>query len=563
MKRIFLSLLCFSSVFLISAQQPDKTQLVQKIDAYLQKIMSPDAPGGAVAIVSGDSVIYKKAFGKMSMEYQLPNSNHTLFNLASISKHFTAYCILLLEKDGKLNLDDDIHKYLPDLPRYKYKVTIRELIHHTSGIPSSDNLKLFAGVAFEAPWDADDEMDLIHRYSQLNYKPNNEGNYSNSGYFLLARIIEKVSGTGFTDFLTQNVFQPLGMHDSHVYDRPGKVFPGKATGYKKEDHDYIRMNTDGESVYGSTNLYTSLDDITKWMQNMLKPANGDKSLARKMFYPSDVTNFGDTINYTYGLNVRKYKGIKVADHGGYAMGFRSEIMYFPDDNVAMITMCNNESIDNWELLTGISDLYFNDRFTPVKSKQRKEIQVAGSLLKNYTGSYILPDGRRFNFELANDTLLLSIPGKSKYVMHPESEKDFFVTEFNAQCSFEMGSNGQCDEIIWNENNGRPVGLRTNETTALSDENLKRFSGNYFNDPLDVTYPVIFRNSRLYMVIPKTFHTYFGMKREIPMYHVEKDKFYTEELGLVEFKRDSGRNINGFTIIDFGRVKHIDFRKEGR
>lgn len=563
MKRIFILLLCFYTVILSDAQQPDKTRLVQKIDAYLQKIMPQNAPGGAIAIVSGEDVIYKKTFGIMSMEYQLPNTNHTLFNLASVSKHFTAYAILLLEKEGKLNLDDDIHKYLPDLPDYRYKVTIRQLIHHTSGIPSSDNLKLFAGVAFEAPWDAEDEWDIINRYNQLNYRPNNEGNYSNSGYFLLAKIIEKVTGSNFSDYISGNIFRPLGMNESYVYDRPGKVFPGKATGYKKEGHDYIRMNTDGESVYGSTNLYTSLDDITKWMQHMLNPEKGDKSLAKKMFYPSDITNFGDTIYYTYGLNVRKYKGIKIADHGGYAMGFRSQIMYFPDENLAMITMCNNESIDNWDLLTGISDLYFNDRITPVKSKQRKEIKIAENVLKNYTGSYILPDGRKFRFELENDTLLLSIHGKYRYVMHPESEKDFFVKEFNAQCSFEMGSNGKCDEIIWHENNWRPVGYRTEETTGLTEETLKRFAGNYFNDPLDVTYPVVLRNSKLYMVIPKTFQTYFGMKREIPMYHVEKDRFYTEELGLVEFKRDADSNIKGFTIVDFGRVKHITFRKTGR
>jgi CubicO group peptidase (beta-lactamase class C family) len=224
----------------------DTAFLTQRIDSLLSQSLPANAPGGAIAIVSGDRVLYQKAFGLMTMEYQLPNSNHTLFNIASVSKHFTAFSILLLEQQGKLTLDDDIRQYIPELPDYKHMVTISHLIHHTSGIASSDNLRLFAGIPFEAPWDADDEMDIISRYNQLNFRPNSEGNYSNSGYFLLAKIVEKVSGKSFSDFLNENIFNPLGMTESFIYEYTRQVITAKATRYKKTHKTNIPMKNHGE-----------------------------------------------------------------------------------------------------------------------------------------------------------------------------------------------------------------------------------------------------------------------------------------------------------------------------
>lgn len=539
----------------------DKSKLINKIDSLIEQTIPSNTPGGAIAVVSGNKILYKKVFGMMCMEYQLPNTNSTLFNIASVSKHFTAYCILLLEKEGKLNLDDDIHVYIPELPNYKDKITIRYLIHHTSGIASSDNLRLFAGLPFEAPWDAYDEMELISRYNQLNFKPNTEGNYSNTGYFLLAKIIENISGESFSDYITENLFQPLGMAHSFIYDHPGKVIGGKATGYKKISNEFIKMNTEGESVYGSTNLYTSIDDIAIWMQNLLKPKIGDSAILSRLFVPIDTTNDGDLLNYTYGLNIRKYKGLKIADHGGYAMGFRSQIMIFPDNDLAVIIMCNNESIDNWGLITKTTDYFLNDKLKPAKKKIRKEIQLPEKLLKSYAGSYSMSDGMKITFEVNNDTLLVAIPGKAKYVMHAESETEFFVKEFDAQCSFETGSLGKYPEIYWYQNNRNPTGQKIESVDIISSDELKKFAGDYFSDPLSITYPVIYKGNQLFMRIPKTFTTYFGIDREILLEYVEKDTFFTQKLGIVEFSRDKDQFVNGFRIVDFGRVKNLEFKRK--
>lgn len=560
MKTVIVSFLFAVSGLLVSAQQqPDSAWLIQNIDSLISQSLPPKAPGGAIAIVTGDKVLYQKSFGMMSMEYQLPNTNHTLFNLASVSKHFTAFCILLLEKEGKLNLNDDIRTYLPDLPDYKCKVTINELVHHTSGIASSDNLKLFAGIPFESPWDADDEMELISRYNQLNYKPNSEGNYSNSGYFLLARIIEKVSGMSFGEYLKLNLFQPLNMNESVVYDTPGKIIVGKATGYKKVESNYIRMNTEGESVYGSTNLYSSLSDMITWTQNLLNPKVGDRELVAKLYKPDFALSNGDIMNYTFGFNIRNYKGAKIADHAGYAMGFRSQLMIFPEQNMAIITMSNNESIDSWNLITKVADLYLDDHLIPEKKTARKEIKLPGHILNNYAGSYKMTNGMELNFEVNNDTFLLVMPGKPKYILHAQSETEFFVKEFDAEYSFMMGSDGESSEVICNQNNRTPKGIKVGNANITAPE-LKRYAGNYFNNPLDITYPIEFKNNQLYLVIPKSFKTFYGIDREIPLQYLGKDKFLTQAFGVVQFTRDSNWAISGFRIVDFGRVKNIVFKR---
>jgi CubicO group peptidase (beta-lactamase class C family) len=561
MKTAILSFLFAISGVFACAQQPDSSWLEQHIDSIVGKSLPDKAPGCAVAIVSGNKVLYQKTFGLMSLEYQLPNTSHTLFNLASVSKHFTAYCILLLEKEGKVRLTDNIRKYLPDLPNYKDTITIDDLIHHTSGIASSDNLRLFAGVSLEAPWDADDEMELISRYSQLNDKPNTRGNYSNAGYFLLARIVEQVSGMSFGAFINQRIFKPLGMKESVVYDRPGRIIYGKATGYKKSNDGYIRTNTEGESVYGSTNLYCSLHDLIIWIQYLLNlEAKGDEVVS-KLFNPNHYLENGSIMNYAFGFNIRKFKGLKVADHSGYAMGFRSQMTIFPENDLAIVTLTNNESIDNWGLTANLADLYFDHHIAPDKGPERKEIKLPQHLLKNYAGIYKLTDGMELNFEVNNDTFFLVVPGKPKYIMHAASETDFYVNEFGAQCSFQMGSNGEINEIVWNQNNHTPKGVKKGTVNSISPAELEKYTGTYFNNPLDITYPVTIKNNQLLMVVPKSFQAFMGISREVPLEYMGKDRFLTQSLGIVQFTRDNQQRIQGFRIVDFGRVKNIVFKKK--
>jgi len=311
----------------------------------------------------------------MNLDYNLPNSETTAFNLASVSKQFTAFAIMLLEQDGKLKLDDDIHQYLMWLPDYGHKITIRNLIHHTSGISPSDNLRLFAGISLESPWTTEDEIDLLCKYAKLNFSPNDEHLYSNAGYFLLGQIVEKASQQAFSEFMKTRIFEPLGMKNSAIYDGQGKVIANKASGYKKSGDIYIRMNPEADSFFGESNQHTSLNDMLLWCDNLLQPKVGTQEMMDRIFSPADMTNKGDTLKYTYGFNVWNYKGIKIADHGGFTMGNRTQVMVFPDQNFAVFVLFNNESFDTWNLATKIVDWSLAKQLTPDKPKEHKTITL--------------------------------------------------------------------------------------------------------------------------------------------------------------------------------------------
>jgi CubicO group peptidase (beta-lactamase class C family) len=220
---------------------------------------------------------------------------------------------------------------------------IWQLLHHTSGIPSTDNLRLFTGLSLENPWDVGDEMAMINVYQRLNFKPNDEHIYSNAGYFLLTRIIEKITGQSFSTCITEKIFKPLNMKTAIIYDTPGKVIYNMASGYKKTGENFAEVNTSGESIYGSTNLYASVNDLINWSVNLTTMSVGGKQLVGRLFNPADKLNNGDTINYTYGLFVWKHRGLKIVDHGGFTMGFKTQITHIPEAGLTVFVLSNNEN----------------------------------------------------------------------------------------------------------------------------------------------------------------------------------------------------------------------------
>jgi CubicO group peptidase (beta-lactamase class C family) len=559
-KRYFLISILIIIANYTFAKNTNLPDIERKIDSLVYLTINPGSPGGVILVVSHDKILLKKTYGMMNLDYGMHVTDSTVFNLASISKQFTAYSILLLEKEGKLNLDDDIHKYLTDLPNYGQVITIRNMLHHTSGIPSTDVLRLLEGLLFEASWDSNDEINLICRWNKLNFKPNDEHLYSNANYFLLARIVEKISGKTFSEFTESNILKPLGMKNSIVYDKTGMTVKNRACGYRKAGESYIKINTESESIYGSTNLYTSVNDAAAWLQNLLEPNKDNKEIVDRLFKASDKLNNGDTLKYTFGFNLRKYNGIQAADHAGSTAGFRGNMMVFPQNDLAFILMFNNESFDVWSLASKITDLYLTGKLQPDIKKERKEVSINKDLLKKYAGNFLMPDGMELPFTCQNDTLWLIIPNGPKFVMHPESEKEFFIKEFDAQCSFVIGINGECNEITWHQSSQTPKGVRVTKHAELSDAEKYCFTGKYYNAILDVGYNVNLENNQLILSLPKTFKKILGIDPNIKLQFLNIDKFYTGNLGIVEFTRNGDNKVTGFKFTDLGRVRNVDFMK---
>ena len=555
MKKTFLLFLIFIGSIILKGQTPD---LANKADSIIKASFSATNPGCAIGVVKDGKILFKQTYGMSNLDYRIPVSDSTVFNLASVSKQFTAFLVLLLEKEGKLNLDDEIGKYIPELKIYGPVVTIRQLLHHTSGIPSTDNVLLFAGLSPEMPWDSDDEFNMIQTYQKLNYKPNAEENYSNAGYFLLTRIVEKVTGESFAQCMAEKVFKPLKMKTASIYDSPGKIIPNRASGYRKTGDVYIKTNTEGESISGSTNVYVSISDMAKWCINLTTHLLGGTELSDKQFNTKDTLNNGDTIHYTYGFFTGKRRGLKTVEHGGFTMGFKDQVTVIPEAGFAVFIMSNNENIDPGNIATKIVDLYLKDQLKPEINKDHKEITINKDLYNLYMGSYIMDDGMILKFDNINDTLKLIIPGAPLFVMYPEKENEFFLKDFDAQCTFNI-KEGKVNEIVWHQNNVNPKGIRYTEPKQLTQKELQEFAGKYEIPELNVTYPVTLNENELIVTLPKVFR-YVGIDTKMKINHTSGDNFHGI-LGKIVFKRDPQGKITGFIIADIGRIRNIEFTKK--
>jgi CubicO group peptidase (beta-lactamase class C family) len=558
MKKSILILTAILGYCLSGSGQQTSSGIERFVDSLVLKNFEKSEPGAAVGIIRNGEVIYMKPYGISNLTYNIPVTVSTKFNLASCSKQFTSACCLLLEQQGKLNLDEDIRTYLPDLPDFGHKITVRNLIHHTSGIPTTDVLQLFNGTLFEKAWSQQDDYNLICRYAKLNFNPNDEHLYSNSGYFLLAKIIEKVTGKKYSEYLQETICKPLNMKNTLLYDEPGLIIPDRATGYTKNDRGFIETFSMTGSVIGHTNQYTSIEDMLIWDKEILNGNIFGNLLKTKFITPVDTLNNGDTIKYTYGFNVWKHKGVKIVEHSGYTAGALSRNDIFPDNNLAVVVLSNNEKVNVWEISMGIADKLLNLKEEP--KKEHKEISIDKKLFTYYSGTYQIEDGIQMNVVNKNDTLWLLIPGAPELKLLPESTSGFFLKEFNGQCTFSDVQQNKALKFVFTQDGTDHPGIRIEKSKTLTDNELMAYAGNYRNEILGVSYPVSVKDNKLLIILPESFPKYVGISKEMSLTLLEPDHFYGLGIGQVDFVRDKKNQIIALNFKNVGRVRNIEFQK---
>lgn len=545
------------SAFTVSANVVQDEKIFEKIDSLVTKELNEDLPGGAIAVLSNNEIIYKKILGVMDTENSREINANTLFDQASVAKQFTAFAILLLEQEGKLDLDKDISSYLPNLPKYEHKVTTRHLLQHTSGIASTDWLRLLSDLPFDEVWYHSDEVRLTTQYSQLNFKPNTQHVYSNGGYSLLASIVEQLSGMPFGEFLKQRIFNPLGMETALVYSHPNLELANDAIGYRVANGNPVKVSSTTDYSYGSGNLWASLSDMIKWGQNFFSPKVGNAEMLNRITNKYNTLENGDSLFYTYGLYVRKYKGLKIVDHQGGIPGFRNYFILFPDDNLIIIASFNNESVNARGIVYGIADLLLADKIVEQGTKPRVEVDVNLELAKGFTGTYELTDGMELTFEIEKDTLWLSLASNQKFPLFAEDDYNFFFKAFNANCTFIKSDNGEVNKMVWHQRGSSTDGVRITERISLSIDEIERFAGRYILSDLRIEYPVTYEDGKLYVQTPSTFKKYMGIEK-LELSHVNGDKFLTNGFGILKFTRDENNNVNGFMMPGLGRLQNVRF-----
>jgi CubicO group peptidase (beta-lactamase class C family) len=339
-----------------------------KVDRVFAEWDKPDSPGCAVGVVQNGRFIYQRGYGMANLDYDIPNAPGMVYYVGSVSKQFTAASIALLVLDGRISLDDDIRKYFPEMPDYGSTITINHLLHHTSGIRDVYGIMAIGGLRMEDVYSDSEAVALIARQTALNFKPGDAYLYSNSGYFLLAQLVRRVTGKSLREFADERIFQPLRMTHTHFHDDPGHIMKKRAMSYESDGHGRYRISyLQNFDKIGAGGLYTNLDDLRKWDENYYTHKVGGDAM-QKLIHTRGVLNSGDTIPYAFGNNVATYRGLRTVEHGGALMGYKAHIYRFPDQHFTVLETCNLGSIDTGPLAQAVAEVYLGDKMGPKQER---------------------------------------------------------------------------------------------------------------------------------------------------------------------------------------------------
>ena len=370
------------------------------IDKVFAEYDRPDSPGCALAVIAVGELNYARGYGMANLEHGIPIAYDSVFRTGSVGKQFTAMAIALAAEQGKLSLDDDIRKYLPELPDLGTVVTVRHLVHHTSGWRDYLALMALAGKADADHYTDQDVMDMLARQEALNFEPGTEFLYSNSGYFLLSQIILRATGQTLREFAAENIFKPLGMDNSHYHNDHTEIVPKRASGYAPAggDDGGFRISMTTLPMIGDGGVFTSIEDMLKWDSNFYnnRLGKGDAALIELVETPGVLKN-GEALDYAFGLRVSEYRGLRTVGHGGSFVGFRAATLRFPEQNFSVICLCNVSSANPSRLALRVADVYLAEELGPSEERgarprrNRNETESAGESssegLSDFAGEY--------------------------------------------------------------------------------------------------------------------------------------------------------------------------------
>ncbi len=347
-------------------------RLEAKVDQLFAEWNKPDSPGAALAVVKDGEIVYKQGYGMANLEYDIPITTTTIFDIASVSKQFAAFTIATLSDEGKLSLDDDIRMYLPDVPDFGVTITVRHLLHHTSGLRDWVQSLVIAGDMMDDVISFKHILKMVRHQKVLNFKPGTEFLYSNSGYNLLAEIVETVTGDSFREWTDTHIFKPLGMTNSHFHDDHEMILKNRAYSYQAVENGGFKHAVNNTTALGSSSLYSTVEDLAKWIMNFDDTRIGEQTVIEQM-HQRGVLNDGEQIDYAFGLNIGEYRGLKTVGHSGSWRGFRSHLMRFPAQKFGVVILCNLDTFNPLSLAEKVADLYLVDVLAPVEASEPEKM----------------------------------------------------------------------------------------------------------------------------------------------------------------------------------------------
>ncbi len=547
-----------------AAQHPPRLPdtLKKQIDEVFLAWDTTWTPGVAVAVVKDGGIAYSNAYGYAHLEYDIPNTPTTIFHIASISKQFTTFSILLLEAEGKLSLDDEIQQYIPELPYFNYPVTLRHMAHNVSGLRDQWNLLGMAGWRLDDVITTQQVLRLLSRQKELNFKPGAEYLYSNSGFTLLAEVVARVSGQSFADFTQERIFEPLGMQNTLFYDDHEKIVKNRAYSYAGRDGNY-RKRVLSYATVGATSLFTTVEDLGLWAMNFENPVVGDQGIIEKI-NTRGVLNDDTTISYALGQTVGEYRGLPMISHGGADAGYRTFLARFPEQGVAIVVFSNDAGFSSNAMAMRMVDIVladFLDEKPEEDSPTREFVKVDPRVLASYEGHFLHQPDNHIIFKTAQDTLFFRTSASSRLVpLFALSDREFVTEGGETRFGFPDPENGEVNMVNMHRND-ETIRMPRAEAFDPAGVDLSILAGTYYSEELDITWLLDVTEDSDGQPQLVARHVRIG---DITLNPLTPDYFsgnmwYASRL---RFERDGIGRITGFRV-SAGRVRDLLFERHVR
>ena len=519
--------------------------LTQKVDQIFSVYDKPGSPGCSLGIIRNNDFAYRKAYGSANLELGVPLSSQSVFYMGSVSKQFTAASVVLAAEQGYLSLDDDVHKYIPELPDYGHVVTLRQMIHQTSGFRDFFTLLSLSGhdvADFNSP---EDIFKIVARQKGLNNIPGDEWIYSNTNYFLLGMVVKRATKKSLAEFAAENIFKPLRMSHTLFYDDRTLVVAGRVAAYDSGGPDSFRVDwSTTYEVVGGGGLMSTVDDLLLWDRNFYSNRLGKGTLVQELQTPG-VLNNGNKISYAMGLDLGDYRGLPIVEHGGALFGYRTELLRFPEQELTVICLCNIENAVPENLAREVADLYLADELQTGASALNASSKGNFPDPATFTGKYLDPRTHMmYTFTASNGNLMAW---------------GAVLRRINATQFYDLGSN----IITFESSKGTMhAKLDLKGETYFSGSRVQEF---HLEEPVLASYTGQFRSTELDTVygLSQEKDTLSLRNRDNPpqkLIPIAKDEFDAGDFGRLVFELDSGRRVFGFRIFTQD-ARGIAFKKD--
>ncbi len=491
----------------VAPASSSSADIAGKVDPIFASLAEPTAhaPGCVAGVFRAGQVLYAKGYGLANLEYDLPITTTTTFEIGSMSKQFTATAILLLAQDGKLALTDDVRKYVPELPNYGHVITLRHLLHHTGGLREYDALLSLSGGDDADVATEDEALRLVALQKGTNFVPGTEWSYSNTGYFLLSIVVKRVSGKTLAAFSKERIFEPLGMKDTTIFDDHAMVVRRHATGYSPRetprDGVAFKVNMSGREMTGEGNIQTTLDDLARWDANFYEPKVGGASWLETMRTPGKRDD-GTALTYAMGLMLRTNHGFAEEEHSGGWAGYLSDWRRYPAAKLSFVCVCNRDDVNPIALTESMAKalLPASSAVAPdALSTEKANVPVPTPDLGPFVGAYIDPASLTVRAFAAKDGKLamgMALGSGPSRPMEPLDARSFHVSGASSRWTFEATAGKKPARVTRTAPGEKTMTFERFEPATLDASKLAAYVGRYESPEMTSDFEIVVKDGKL-------------------------------------------------------------------